>query len=95
MSYQLTEDITVDREFNADDLDVAMQLCINRISAAFSKLDNHSSTFGSLMDSIFQSFVHTQKSIRLLLKETKDDLKFASDAMSLVREQIEKIMLSL
>lgn len=91
MVYQITEDLTGNREFNADELDAAMQLCLNRISAAFSKLDNHSPTFGSLMESIFQSFARTQKSIRLLLKQTGEDLNFASDAMSLVREQIEKV----
>lgn len=91
MAYNLTEDLKHDKEFNLDDLDAKMQLCLNRISGAFSGLKNHAPNFASSIEAIFQAFGRTQKSIQLLLKQTRDDPNFASDAMSLVREQIEKI----
>jgi hypothetical protein len=93
MAYQLTADIDDTRELNVKEFDEAMQLCLNRLSVAFSKLNGHSPTFNTLMETLFQSFARTHKSIRVLLKQTEEDLNFASDAMSLVREQVEKVFI--
>jgi hypothetical protein len=92
MTYYHSDDIDVKREFAADDLDANMTLCINRITASFNKLEKtHPESFSTLMEELFQSFLSTHRSIRLLLRQTQDDPDFASDAMSLVREQVEKI----
>lgn len=95
MTYYHTEDITETKEFDANELDTKMKLCVNRIIASFYKLEKtHSLTFRSLMDEFFKAFLSTHKTIRLLLKEADKDLDFASDAKSLVREQVEKVFVT-
>ena len=92
MNYYHDEDITETKEFDANELDTKMKLCINRIIASFHKLEKtHSLTFRSLMEEFFKAFLSTHKTIRLLLKEAHKDFDFASDAKSLVREQVEKV----
>ncbi|HEX8736509.1 MAG TPA: hypothetical protein VF721_14360 [Pyrinomonadaceae bacterium] len=92
MTYYHTEDITESKEFDANELDKKMTLCINRIIASFYKLEKtHDLTFLSLMDEFFKAFLSTHKTIRLLLKEAHKDLDYAADAKSLVREQVEKV----
>jgi hypothetical protein len=68
-----------------------MRLVTIRIITAFNKLQDHTPTFRSLTETLFQSFLTTHKSIRLLLREAQTDPDYASDAMSLVREQVEKV----
>lgn len=93
MTYYHTEDIVETKEFDANDLD-KMKLCVNRIIGSFYKLEKtHSLTFRSLMEEFFKAFLSTHKTIRLLLREAHTDLDFASDAKSLVREQVEKVFL--
>lgn len=91
MSYKLTSDIEPSNKVDVNILDEQMTIVVNRITAGFNKLGSHNPTFRSLTETLFQSFLTTHKSIRLLLKEVKSDLNYASDAMSLVREQIEKV----
>ncbi len=92
MTYYHTEDITKTKEFDANELDRKMRLCINRIITSFYKLEKtHSLTFRSLMEEFFKTFSSTHKTIRLLLHEAHRDLDYASDAKSLVREQVEKV----
>lgn len=91
MSYHHTEDIDGSKSFDVNTLDSQMRLVTNRIITAFNKLQDHTPTFRSLTETLFESFLTTHKSIRLLLKEAKTDPDYASDAMSLVREQVEKV----
>lgn len=94
MTYYHAEDIegSGTKEFNANELDEKMNLCVNRIIASFNKLEKtHSPTFISLIEEFFKAFLSTHKTIRLLLRESHKDSDFASDAKSLVREQVEKV----
>jgi hypothetical protein len=91
MPYQHTEDIDGSREFDPNELDTQMRLVVHRVIAAFATLPNHDETFRSLTNILFRAFLSTHKSIRLLLREATSDPDYASDAMSLVREQVEKI----
>lgn len=92
MTYYHIEDITETKEFDANELDAKMKLCINRIIASFHTLEKtHSLTFRSLMEEFFKAFLSTHKTIRLLLSKAQDDSDYASDAKSLVREQVEKV----
>lgn len=92
MTYYHAEDISHTKEFDANELDTKMKLCVNRIIATFHKLEKtHSLTFRSLMEEFFKAFLSTHKTIRLLLKEAHNDSDYASDAKSLVREQVEKV----
>ncbi len=92
MTYYHSEDITKTKEFDANELDAKMKLCINRIIASFNKLkQTHTTEFRSLMEEFFKTFLSTHKTIRLLLSEAQSDLDYASDAKSLVREQVEKV----
>jgi hypothetical protein len=93
MSYRHIENISGSREFVADEIDEQMRLTIHRVVGAFNQLPNHTETFSSLMDITFRGYLSTHKSIRLLLKESKSEPEFAPDAMSLVREQVEKVFL--
>lgn len=87
--YHHTEDIDRSRTFDADDLDGKMSLLMNRTVSALNDLPNQGATFYSLNETLLRTFIATHKSIRLLLKEEDT----ASDAMSLVREQLEKVFL--
>lgn len=91
MSYKLKSDIEPSNKVDVNTLDEQMRLVVNRITAGFNRLEDHNPTFRSLTETLFQSFLTTHKSIRLLLKEATSDFNYAPDAMSLVREQIEKV----
>ncbi|MDQ2746681.1 MAG: hypothetical protein M3T96_05415 [Acidobacteriota bacterium] len=92
MTYYHTEDLTEPKEFDANDLDAKMKLCINRIITSFNKLEKtHTVEFRSSMEEFFKAFLSTHKTIRLLLHESLNDSDYASDAKSLVREQVEKV----
>ncbi len=93
MSYRHTEDIDGSQIFDANELDEQMRLVVHRVVGAYDQLPNHTETFNSLMDVVFRGYLSTHKSIRLLLRESKSDPDYAADAMSLVREQVEKVFL--
>lgn len=86
-----TEDIDRSSTSDVDTLDEQMRLMVNRTVRALDKLPRHDTTFGSLTETIFRTFISTHKSIRLLLKEAGAEPDYAPDAMSLVREQVEKV----
>src|SRR5688572_28625471 len=92
MSHYHNEDIEADGGIDANKLQESLNLSVNRIRAAFQKLDKtHDETFRQVMDELFSSFLATHKSIRLLLKQSYTDQDYAPDAKSLTREQVEKV----
>ncbi len=91
MSYHHTDDIDGSQVFDANDLDEQMRLVVHRVVATFHTLPKHDATFSSVMEVLLRTFLSTHKSIRLLFKEAKSDPDYASDATSLVREQVEKV----
>jgi hypothetical protein len=94
MTYYHNEDLTTTKEFDAAELDSKMNLCVKRIIASFHKLEStHTLTFLSLIEEILKAFLSTHKTIRLILKEIYNDIDYASDAKSLLREQVEKVFL--
>lgn len=85
--YHHTEDIDRSKSFDADELDGKMSPLVNRTISALNDLPNQEATFSSVIETLLLTFVTTHKSIRILLKEADT----ASDAMSLAREQLEKV----
>jgi hypothetical protein len=87
-------DIDVDKAVNVNEVDdlvagVVRPLAIGYEHAAQRK--EIGATFGSLLAGQLQRFLQTHRSIRLLMGNREENFAGLSDAMSLAREQVERI----
>ena len=89
--YHHTEDIDRKNTQDVSEIDDQIRLLVNRSINALSNSSKRDATFDSLIETVLLTFIGTHKSIMLLLKQADSDSDYASDAMSLVREQVEKV----
>lgn len=90
---QLVEDIDPRHRANLQDLDVQQQTVVNRVALALDGTNEPNVKTATLLAEILRTFLGTHFSIRLLLSKRDERPELAADAVSLVREQIEKVFL--
>jgi len=91
MTYKHTEDIDAEGSIECSHLNVLMSTAINRIVNAFASLQHSNEMFKELLPYLLEAFIHTQTSIIALLQMKDKNIRTSADAMSLVREQVEKV----
>lgn len=91
VAYRHGEDI--DREFSVgvEELDDKVERIVHPLAIAFEQAENLDASFRHLLADQLRQFLDTHRSIRLLMKQRGKDVATVSDAMSLAREQIEKV----
>ncbi|HEX6899772.1 MAG TPA: hypothetical protein VF789_08665 [Thermoanaerobaculia bacterium] len=89
----MLEDIDPDLEVSLLDLDAQQRTVVNWVALALDDTNKPNVTTATLLADILRTFLGTHTSIRLLLAEKDRRPVVASDAVSLVREQIEKVFL--
>jgi hypothetical protein len=87
------EDINSDLEVSLNDLDIQQRTAVNRVALALDAANFPNTTTATLLAEVLRTFLGTHTSIRLLLAERDKRPVVAADAVSLVREQIEKVFL--
>jgi hypothetical protein len=90
MTYKHTEDIDPEGTIECTELNELMTTTVNRIVNSFESLPHPNNMFKELIALQLEAFLHTQNSIIALLKMKDRNIRMSADAMSLVREQIEK-----
>lgn len=90
---KMLEDIDPDLEVSLNDLDIQQRTAVNRVALALDDKNSPNVMTASLLAEILRTFLGTHTSIRLLLAERDKRPVVAADAVSLVREQIEKVFL--
>ncbi|MDP9478439.1 MAG: hypothetical protein M3R38_22620 [Actinomycetota bacterium] len=91
VAYRHDEDIDTEYSVGAEELDDKVELLVQPLALAFERSEDLGASFRHLMADQLRQFLDTHRSIRLLTKQRGRDLAAASDAMSLAREQIEKV----
>lgn len=89
----MIEDIDLDLEVSLNDLDIQQRTAVNRVALALDDTRSPNVTTATLLAEVLRTFLGTHTSIRLLLAERDKRPVVAADAVSLVREQIEKVFL--
>lgn len=89
--YRHTADIDLKHSVDAVELDDKVGRLINSLALGFEGSTDLDASFGQLMADQLRQFLGTHRSIRLLHKQRSEDRSGLADAMSLTREQIEKI----
>ncbi len=90
MFYRQKEDIDPEQSFDAVDLDVLLRNVVNRCSIELRSAQSLDEARNLIAD-LLQAFRVTHRSIRLLVGQYEKEMELGSDALSLAREQIEKI----
>jgi hypothetical protein len=91
MTYKHTEDIDAEGSIECSDLNELMSTSIHRIVNSFESLQHSNERFKELIPYLLEAFIHTQTSIIVLLQMKDKNIRTSADAMSLVREQVEKV----
>ena len=86
-----TRDINVEEVIDGVEMDDRVARVVNPLALAFERSADLSATFRALMKEMLKQFLGTHKSIRLLMKNREENPSGMADAMSLAREQIEKV----
>ncbi|QIN77526.1 hypothetical protein GBA65_02295 [Rubrobacter marinus] len=89
--YAHSRDIDVEDAINAEQVDDQIARVVNPLALAFERSADLGATFRALMADMLRQFLGTHKSIRLLMKNREENPSAVADAMSLTREQIEKV----
>jgi hypothetical protein len=84
-------DIDVERVLDAEGFDDRLARVVHPLAIAYERSGDLGSTFRHLMALMLRQFLGTHKSIRLLMKNHRDNPGGMADAMSLAREQVEKV----
>ena len=87
----LSEDIDHEASMDAEEVDDLVARVVNPLALAYENSADLGATFRHLMADLLRQFLGTHKSIRLLLKSHEENPAALADAMSLAREQIEKV----
>ncbi len=91
VAYRHFEDIDTEYSLDAEEVDDEVERLVHPLALAFERSEDLGASFGHLLADQLRQFLDTHRSIRLLMKQRGRDLAAASDAMSLAREQIEKV----
>ena len=91
MVYKHTEDINPDDILDAKDVDDQVIRVVEPLALAFERSSNLDNLFRHLVADQLRQFLSTHKSVRLLVSNRGENLAGLADAMSLAREQIEKV----
>ncbi len=86
-------DIDPDLVVSLNDLDIQQRTAVNRVALALDDANDPNVMTATLLAEVLRTFLGTHTSIRILLAERDKRPVVAADAVSLVREQIEKIFL--
>ena len=89
--YVHARDIDVEEAIDAAEVDEFVARVVNSLALSFERSADLGATFGALMRDMLRQFLGTHKSIRLLMKHREENPSAMADAMSLAREQIEKV----
>ncbi|HVT15276.1 MAG TPA: hypothetical protein VHQ90_03710 [Thermoanaerobaculia bacterium] len=89
----MLEDIDTSRKVDLLNLDNQQRTVVNRVALALEDANDPNLTTAALLADILRTFLGTHTSVRLLLAEWDRRPVVAADAVSLVREQIEKVFL--
>lgn len=91
MLYKHTDDIDIEASIDVLDLDEALGKVVNAIQYALTKQEHLPSALKTLGEDLLGLFITTHKSMRLLIGQEENFPLLASDAMSICREQVEKL----
>lgn len=91
VAYRHAEDIDVEDSFDAEELDDKVERLVHPLALAFERSEDLGASFRHLLADQLRQFLDTHRSIRLLMKQRGQNSAAVSDAMSLAREQIEKV----
>ena len=91
MAYQHQDDIDITGKVNLALLDRSLEVAVNRTCNAVLDSKTLDADLQAFIVSILKQFFSTHKSIRLLLKQKDTDIGMCGDAISLCREQVEKV----
>jgi hypothetical protein len=101
MNFQLNQDVSENQTFDIQVLNDQMSRATHRVINAIDSLNSLNDNFRITVRFLLQSFLTTHESIVIILRhkneekydksEGKTNVLFGADAMSLVREQVEKV----
>jgi hypothetical protein len=91
MIYRYTEDIDLDQEYTYPDADQVMRRAANLTINGLEKDTNLYTDFRALSVDLLKVFLSTHCSLLMLLAQEEDDPYVGADALSLAREQVEKV----
>lgn len=89
--YSHTRDIDPEDSIDAAEIDDQIARTVNPLALAFKRSADLGASFRALMADMLCQFLGTHESIRLLMKHREANPRGIADAMSLAREQIEKV----
>jgi hypothetical protein len=88
---RLSEDIDHEASMDTEEIDDLVRRLVDPLAIAYERSEDLDATFRHLMADLLRQFLGTHKSIRLLVKSCEENPAALGDAMSLVREQVEKV----
>lgn len=88
---QLSKGIDHEATMDAEEIDDLVTRVVHPLAIAYERSEDLGATFRHLMADELRQFLGTHKSIRLLMKSREENPSALADAMSLAREQIEKV----
>lgn len=88
---RLSEDIDREASMNVEEVDDQVARVVHPLALAYEGSGDLGATFRNLIADLLRQFLGTHKSIRLLIKCREENPSALADAMSLVREQVEKV----
>src|SRR5262245_16359284 len=91
MFYVQIDDIDPNLSFDAIEADELLRNAVNRCSIELRSVNSLSSETRNLIADLLTAFRFTHRSIRLLVGQYEREMELSSDALSLAREQVEKI----
>ncbi len=89
--YSHKRDIDPEEIVDAERVDDQIVRVMNPLALAFESSTDLGASFSALMKDMLKQFVGTHKSIRSLMRNREVNSRGMADAMSLAREQIEKV----
>ncbi len=84
-------DIDLEKALDAENFDDRLTRVVHPLALAFEGSEDLGSSFRHLVAGMLRQFLWTHKSIRLLMKNREENPAGMADAMSLAREQVEKV----
>lgn len=84
-------DIDLGRDLDARGFDDRLARVVHPLALLFERSEDLGSSFRHLVAELLRQFLGTHKSIGLLMKSWKEEPVAMADAMSLAREQVEKV----
>ena len=89
--YTHTQDIHLTDSIDGVKVDDQQARVLNPLAIRFERSEDLGASFRALMADMLRQFLSTHESIRVLMKNRKANPRGMADAMSLAREQLEKV----